>query len=97
MGDVDKIVLDVIKSLGGVRDSSELLNASYETKLFNENLDSVGVVMLVADLESEINDILGVQITLADDRAMSQARSPFIDVRSLINYVEELISLVSNQ
>ena len=53
--------------------------------------------MLVADLESEINDILGVQITLADDRAMSQARSPFIDVRSLINYVEELISLVSNQ
>jgi hypothetical protein len=43
-------------------------------------------------VEEAIRDKCGVSVTLADERAMSQARSPFRRVSSLADYAAQLIS-----
>ena len=65
-----------------------------ETPLFGEggHLDSVGLVSLVVAVEEAIEDRLGVSISLADERAMSQARSPFRTIGSLAEYAGTLVS-----
>ena len=50
-------------------------------------LDSTALVSLITEVEQQIDDRYGVSITIADDRALSQERSPFRTVRSLANYV----------
>ena len=64
-----------------------------ETPLFGENgvLDSLGLVALIVDVEEMLSDEVGRPIPLADDRAMSQTRSPFRTVGSLADYALALV------
>ena len=55
-------------------------------------LDSMDLVALVVDLEEQIRDAFGKEITLADERAMSQEHSPFRSVQSLADYAYTLLS-----
>jgi len=52
-------------------------------------LDSMALVNLLADLEAGVEDAFGVSITLADERALSAARSPFRSVESLVEAISE--------
>jgi acyl carrier protein len=63
------------------------------TSLFGADglLDSIGLVSVVLDIEQQVNDRLGISISIADDRAMSQKRSPFRTVGRLADYVLTLI------
>ena len=54
-------------------------------------LDSLGLVSVILDVEQEIADRLGVHVTIADERAMSQKRSPFRTVGSLADYTMTLV------
>jgi len=54
-------------------------------------LDSLGLVSLVVSVEQAIEDQNGARITLADESAMSQNRSPFRTIGSLAEYAERLI------
>lgn len=54
-------------------------------------LDSMGLVMLIVDVEQQIESQYGAAVILADDRAMSQNRSPFASVGSLADYAQALI------
>lgn len=60
-----------------------------ETRLFGRSgvLDSLGLVNVVLEVEQQIGDETGVTISLMDDKAMSQTRSPFRTVSSLAEYV----------
>lgn len=53
-------------------------------------LDSLGLVSLLASIEQAFEDEYGVHITIADERAFSQARSPFRTVASLSEYVHRI-------
>lgn len=53
-------------------------------------LDSLGLVSLLAAIEQALEEECGVQATLADERAFSQARSPFRTVSSLSEHIHEL-------
>jgi acyl carrier protein len=53
-------------------------------------LDSLGLVGLSIEIE-EAFALKGCHITLSDERALSQRRSPFRDVRSLVDYIETLL------
>ena len=57
----------------------------------NGRLESIDVVTLIMEVEDQIKDEFGTSITIADDRAMSQQNSPFLSIRSLTNYVAELL------
>ena len=59
-----------------------------ETFLFGREgvLDSLGLVSVVVELEQRLSDREGREISLMNDQAMSQTRSPFRTVRSLADY-----------
>jgi hypothetical protein len=63
------------------------------TRLFGPDglFDSVGLVSVVLAVEQDVSNATGRAITLADERAMSQARSPFLTVASLADYTAELL------
>lgn len=86
-----KLTLETVKEIGEDQDNQNLIEASEDTRLFGENLDSMGIVFLVTDLEGRISEEFDVDLTLADERAMSQKTSPFRSVKTLANYVYMLI------
>ena len=55
-------------------------------------LDSIGLVSLLVDIEQKLEDEHGLKVTIDNDRAMSQEHSPFRSVRSLTDYLFDLIN-----
>ncbi len=55
-------------------------------------LDSIGLVNLIVAVEQNLQDALGVPLSLANERAFSLTHSPFRDVQSLARYIQELIN-----
>jgi acyl carrier protein len=88
-----KLILDSLKE--GIDDTTEesrklnISNASSETRLFGGNglLDSLGVVILLTDLEEKLDEEFDVTVSLASDSTMSRTRSPFRTVKSLAEYM----------
>lgn len=68
---------------------------SPETELFGRGsrLDSLGLVNLVIATEARLTES-GMEIALADERAMSRKQSPFRTVSSLCDYIAERIQEV---
>lgn len=64
-------------------------NIDEDTHLFGAKgfLDSLKLVNVVLDAEQQINDSYNLTISLADDRSVSQERSPFRTVASLADYI----------
>lgn len=89
--DIKKIVLETVAEIGEDQDNEVLSKPELLTPLLGINLDSMGIVFLVAELEEAISNELGINLTLADERAMSQKTSPFRSVKTLINYIDMLI------
>ena len=88
-----KLILDSLKE--GIDDTMEetrklnISNASSKTRLFGGEglLDSLGVVILLSDLEDKLDEEFDVMISLASDSTMSRIRSPFRSVKSLAEYM----------
>ena len=55
-------------------------------------LDSLHLVNLLITIEREVEDAIGVTLTLANERALSMKESPFRTIESLANYIGLLIS-----
>ncbi|CAH8242021.1 MULTISPECIES: hypothetical protein [Vibrio] len=87
------LVISALVEMGEDEDNQELVNANSKTKLFGTNgiLDSVGIVFLMTELEEKISDDFGVDLTLADEKAMSQVTSPFRNVETLAKYLSVLL------
>ena len=70
------------------------LNYSPEAVLFGSggNLDSLGLVSLLVIIEQNIEEEFDTNITIADEKAMSQKNSPFRTVSALIDYIELLLN-----
>jgi acyl carrier protein len=64
-----------------------------DTRLFGGDspLDSTALVSLIIEVEQQINETYGIDVVIADDRAMSQAHSPFRTIGSLADYIETLL------
>lgn len=56
------------------------------------NLDSLGLVNYLADLEYRLAEEFGREVVLASEQAMSRSRSPFRDVSALTEYILELLA-----
>jgi len=57
-------------------------------------LDSLGLVTLILNIEDKLSEKFGLNITLADDRAMSQKNSPFRSTESLTEYIYSIENTV---
>ncbi len=54
-------------------------------------LESLDFVTLVMEVEEKIKAEFGVDITIADENLLSKEKSPFSSLRTLIEYLEELL------
>ena len=72
---------------------SRQLKKSPQTALFGQGgqLDSLGLVSFIIEVEQKIEEEFAVSITLADERAMSQKNSPFMTLGTLMEYVSRLM------
>lgn len=85
------IVLRVVEQANLARVTTQRLEVSPTAPLFGpaSPLDSLGLVALLIDIE-EAFDRAGFPLTLSDERALSQTRSPFRDVPALVSYLSTL-------
>ena len=90
--DIQQIILDAIEMANNAREDDNQIPASAETELYGTGgqLDSMGLVSFLVDIEESFQDN-DINISLSDERAMSQTRSPFRNVQSLTDYIAALI------
>ena len=91
--DLLPLIQKCMHEIGKEQDIELPRDVSADTGLFGSDglFDSMGLVSLVVAVEEAIEDQYGVSISLADQRAMSQKRSPFRSIGSLAEYAGRLI------
>ncbi|NDD70597.1 hypothetical protein EBZ97_00935 [bacterium] len=88
------LIINRLKSLGVELQKPALIEATEQTRLFGDkaDLDSMGLVTLIADLEYDLQQNLGRTVSLVDEKAMSRLTSPFRRVDYLADYLVELLN-----
>ena len=91
--DIANTVLETLRELGEDIKNSDLITADETTRLFGARspLDSMNLVNFIADVEERLSDDFEIDITLANQSAMSRTHSPFRRVSSCTDYIMELI------
>lgn len=88
-----KKILDLVLSAAHDINNERILEEQFEvaenTLLFGAGaeLDSLSLVSLIVDVESMVSELTGRDVSLTDDRAMSQAVSPFTSIATLTDYI----------
>lgn len=91
---ISKVVFDCLKNHQIEFDINFDLTEGEQTRLFGGSgqLDSLGLVSLIVNIEEAIDDEFGISLILADEKAMSRRNSPFLRISNLIDYIHELIN-----
>jgi len=86
------VVLGAMRNANEARDGASQLVVSAEAPIFGPDspLDSLGLVALLLDVEDALRD-RGCPVVLSDERAVSQKRSPFRSVTTLVDYIGTLL------
>ncbi len=92
----ERVIEAIFGAVEGVNEQlpeKNQLEKSVDTILFGKSgkLDSLGFVNLIVAVEEKIEEEFGVMLTLADERAMSQKRSPFKSIKTLAGYILQLL------
>lgn len=95
---VETIVISALRELGASTENEGLAHPSPTTRLFGKKglLDSLGMINLILELEETLFEEFEVNIVIADEKALSQKRSPFKDVTSLVDYITTLLDDVGD-
>ena len=85
---IREVVFQAMRATNEAREADNQLAVSAEAPIFGPDspLDSLGLVGLLMDIEEGLQGI-GCDVVLSDERAVSQKRSPFRSVQSLVAYV----------
>lgn len=97
--EIADLVLKTLHELGEDLEKPDLANGDETTRLFGarSSMDSMGLVNFIADLEERLSDDYQIDITLANQSAMSRTHSPFRRVSACIDYIMELIAEVEKR
>ena len=88
-------VLDIVRTaVNDLNDElgyPELERVSEETGLQDgeQGIDSLSLVSLIVEIESQVGSAFGREVVLADEKAMSRRNSPYRNVRSLVDFIME--------
>jgi acyl carrier protein len=88
---IESVILAAIDIVNQSRLPNEQLAVRADAAIFGDGspLDSLGLVSLLIEIEDQLA-ARGWPVSLSDERAMSQKRSPFRDVPSLVAYIQSL-------
>jgi acyl carrier protein len=86
-------VIDALKLSNQSRSDDTQIPLTDSTALFGQNghLDSMALVALLMDIEDALQD-QRLDVSLSDEKAMSSSRSPFKDIPSITQYVQDVIA-----
>ena len=96
MTDNDEIIGLIYRAVDSINldsDQDHQVTKSPSTRLYGKHsiLDSLGLVSLIIAIEQELDDELGLTVTLANERALSMKNSPFKTIQTMADYIRELI------
>ena len=96
--DVAEIIYEAIDELNEEISGSKKISKEPDTVLFGHDslLDSLGLVNLIITVEGLITDKFDLNITIVNEKAMSQKNSPFKSVQTLSDFILTLIESESN-
>lgn len=85
--EISKMIMEIARDLASEEDW-DLGELTADTTLYGEDgvLDSMGLVTLVVAVEQAIEDKYERPVGLADEKAMSQSRSPYRSANRLAEY-----------
>jgi hypothetical protein len=88
-----RCVLSAVDELNEGLPRAKQLGKTPEVVLFGEqgSLDSLGLATLVVLSEQRVEEEFGHAVTVADERAMSQHRSPFRTIETMADYITLLV------
>ena len=88
-----EIISDSISTMNPMLSHPISLEKGENTELFGENgtLDSMSLVALIVDLEERLENAFNQPFLLANEKAMSQRRSPFMTIKTLSEFIESLL------
>ena len=91
--DINQMIYEAIDELNVDLPDADKLEKSMESVLFGMGgrLSSIDLVNLVVAVEERIEEQFGIPVSLADERAMSEERSPLSTVGTLANYIDTLL------
>lgn len=77
---------------------AQRLEKDPQTVLFGREgkLDSLGLVNFITEVEQQLEDELEVILSLADEKALSQKRSPFHTIETLSGYIQSVLDVEDN-
>jgi len=87
------LIVDSLQELLAMDGAGESDAVDEETRLLGRSavVESMGLVTLIVEVEQRLESDFDVVVVLADDRAMSQSRSPFLSVGTLADYICQLL------
>lgn len=87
---IQRAILSAIEEVNEILPPEMRLSSDPEAVIFGKGgkLDSLGLVNLVLAVEERLAD-RGWKVSLTDERAMSQNRSPFRSIQALTSFVAE--------
>jgi len=93
---ISELRVFILKQIEDFSKENDMLFSELNTKTrligANAIFDSLGLVGFLAELEEALEEEYGVFIEIADEKAMSRVRSPFINTETLSDYLLERIN-----
>jgi len=88
---VKELVKEAIREVNKELDIKELENISNDTLLF-ALLDSMGVLDLILEIESRLQEKYDKYIQIADETTMDITKTPFKTFKTLVEFLEDKVN-----
>lgn len=87
-----QIVQRALTALNEELPEHERLVIALDVRLFgaDSQIDSLSLVSIIVDVESDVSDAVGYPVSLTDDRAVAREPSPFTTPEALADYIVEI-------
>jgi acyl carrier protein len=89
----ERITRAVFAAVDDLNEEGVEVDKSLDAPLYGASgkLESLDFVSFITKVEDEINAEFDTDITIANENLLSKQKSPFSSLRSLIEYLEELL------
>ena len=86
---IKEIIFKSIEELNENLEKDQKMQLSINTVLLgrDSNIDSITLVNLIVSIEENLEENLNVSVTLADEKALSEKNSPFLTIKTLLDYI----------
>jgi len=93
-GSAFEVIKSVVQEMSGELGYDSLVDLQPDTPLYGEatGIDSLSLVLIVAEVERAASDAFKKHVVLADERAMSRRSSPYRTLGTLAELLEERLA-----